>query len=651
MMSRSAIITFVFSLIWLQLTPFAYAEDEWIVTQSGTGFQYDTQTGISSRKGISRTGLLSVSRSGSNLMQSYWQRGAHRATISFKGHTIVDGYDLTDVSRIKSFRFDKTGSTVFVKTTKGPRAIVELIQDGRRVLTWPRLSLVNVIGYRTAKLTVSIFASQSQTTEFWQYLRLPDGAIKPEGKKIGVLKGCAVLGTKLVKQGIAIEAYCDVERGSDVKFLDFESGEITDIKSTRDDELLAYSWTKYDKTTIPVLSASGNNNARHFFHAFSASLLKLLGEPMAVASDESGKQSWSQSYRTRTLAVLFEKTGHLLFSRLARQAMGHTLDQQNSKLNISGKFNPSCAWASRIYSTDGKSPVSFMINQAMISASLIKSCSQLGNRCEPRLQQRITDNASCLTKAYEKWFDRASGLYRIPHGAPFRYDGIWAPWNWQVMWSVILQHVGNATEDSILRKRAKNIISAFVDSWEITQSKKPIALWRYWPKRYYLGWHESDQISKSRPRQKPRIMANERYEDLNHAGISLLGLTDSDHNLSEQHQQIVDNTARSLLQRGSLLPRDMDGNGPASPRWLPGAGWHRFAPIMMSDRYAHKLPGGASSDQHLAYAFLFKANEKFDLKLKISQCNLEGCTAKKQWFYRSSEKFLSNNPFVQIERK
>lgn len=650
-MSRSILIIFVLSLIWVLFTLSARAEDEWVVTQSGSGFRYDTETGYSSRKGISRSGLLSVSRSGSNLMKSYWQRGAHRATVVFNDQTIVDGYDLADVSRIRSFRFDKTGSTVFIKTTKGPKAIVELIQDGQRVLTWPRLSLVNVIGYRPAKLTLSIFISQSQTTEFWQYLRSPDGAIKPEGKKIGVLKGCAVLGTKLVKQGIAIEAYCDVERGSDVKFLDFATGKIVDIKATRDDELLAYSWTKYDKKTIPVLSVSGNNNARHFFHAFSASLLKLLGEPMAVASDESGKQSWSQSYRTRTLAVLFHKTGHPLFSRLAKQAMERTLDQQNEHLKIDGKFNPSCAWASRIYSSDGKSPISLMVNQAMISASLIKSCGQLGNGCEPRLQQRITNNASCLTTAYEKWFDPASSLYRIPYGAPFRFDGIWAPWNWQMMWSVILQHVGNANEDAILKRRAENIISAFVDSWEITQGRISYALWRYWPKNYYLGWQDIDQISKSRPHQKPRVMANERYEDLNHAGISLLGLADTGHQLSEQHQRAVDNTTRSLLQRGSLLPRDLDGNGPVSPRWLPGAGWHRFAPNMMGNRYAHKLPGGASSDQHLTYAFLFKANDKFGLKLKISQCTLESCTAKKQWFYQSSKKFLFKNPFVKIERK
>lgn len=650
-MSRSVTIPIVFLFTWHLLMSFAHAEDEWIVTQSGTGFQYDTQTGISSRKGINRSGLISVSRSGSNLLQSYWQRGAHRATVLFNDQTIVDGYDLNDVSRIKSFRFDKSGSTVFIKTTKGPKAIVELIQDGRRVLTWPRLSLVNVIGYRSAKLTVSNFVDQTQTTEFWQYLRSPDGAIQPDGRKIGVLKGCAVLGTKLVKQGIAIEAYCDVDRGSDVKFLDFATGEIVDIKTTRDDELLAYSWFKSDRATIPVLSVSGNNNARHFFHAFSASLLKLLGEPMAMASDESGKQSWSQSYRTRTLAALFEKTGHRLFSNLARRAMTLTLDQQNEQLKIGGKFNPSCGWASRIYSNDGKSPVSFMINQAMISASLIKSCSQLANSCDSRLRQRITNNALCLTKAYEKWFDRSSGLYRIPHGAPFRYDGIWAPWNWQMMWSVVLQHVGDATGDDGLKRRTENIVSAFIDSWEITQSHNSRALWRYWPKQYYLGWQKSDQISKSRPRQKPRAMANERYEDLNHGGISLLGLAGTDHQMSPQHRQSVNNTARFLLRRGSLLPRDMDGRGPVSPRWLPGAGWHRFAPAMMHDRYAHKLPGGASSDQHLAYAYLFKANEKFDLKLKVSQCALEVCTIKKQWSYRSSQKFLSDNPFVEIKLK
>ena len=147
-----------------------------------------------------------------------------------------------------------------------------------------------------------------------------------------------------------MEAYCSPERGSDIKFLDFSSSKFQTVKATNADEFLAYSWAEYTRDTIPVLSVSGTEDARQLYHAISASITKYIGEPIAYASDESGKQSWSQSYRAQTLATLYKKTGLELFARLSEQSMTRTLKQQNQFKGISGTNNPSCAWASRIYS-------------------------------------------------------------------------------------------------------------------------------------------------------------------------------------------------------------------------------------------------------------------------------------------------------------
>ena len=141
----------------LSLLSPAQAKVHWLITQTITGFTYDTQTGIASRHGVSRPGLISVAHNRENLMQSYWLPGAYRATVEYNGQKIIDGFDIQDVSRIRGFRFDREGSTVYLRSTKGPGALVELYQDGRPVLAWPRLSLITVLNYRKNGLHIAVY--------------------------------------------------------------------------------------------------------------------------------------------------------------------------------------------------------------------------------------------------------------------------------------------------------------------------------------------------------------------------------------------------------------------------------------------------------------------------------------------------------------
>jgi len=644
----------VLFLITVGRTSHASGQQNWIVTQQATDFSYDTDTQMGKRKNVERKGLISVSKSGKNQLTSYWSPGAYRATITYNGKTIVDGYDLDDVSRISSFRFNKSGSTAYIRTTKGPTAIVELFLDNYSAVNWPRLSIVKILSYKKSTLIISLFSEKSQTTEFWEYTASENSPQQLHGMKIGHLKGCSLLGSKVTDTGIALEVYCSSKRGSDIKFLAFETGEISTIAASEKDEILAYSLAPRDRKSIPILIIGGNTNARQFFHAFSGVLLKNLGEPMAYASDEGGKQSWSQSYRTRVLATLFLKTHHQLFAVLATQAMKETLNQQNKNLGILGRFNPGCGWASRIYSKDKKSPISFMINQAMISASLIESCKQLGDECDRNLQDRIFENASCLVRENEQWFVANEGLYRIPYAAPFRFDGVWAPWNWHMMWSVVLDYVGEKENDNILKKRAASITTAFLDSWTMIDApttKEKAAAWRYWTPPYYDGWREQDKLSVSRKKQSKKNMDKERYEDLNHAGISLLGLSDTNYDFDPGTSQSVSNRIDMLLDTGTFLPRDMDGNGPMSPRWRLGAGWHLFATERLHKLYAHRLPGSVSNDQHLAYALLFESSGGFDLELRLKQCLERTCTELIKWKYKNFQGFLDHNPLVRIQSK
>lgn len=614
----------------------------WTITQTGRNFSYSTMTGLATAKGVTRPGLISVTRAGKREVLKFWEEGAYRASVSVDGDSLIDGYDLDDVARISGLRMDRQGSSVHLRTTKGPKAKVELIQDGRKVLEWPRLQIVSLLAYKSSALTVSVFDRKKRRTEFLRYRRGRDGLLEPQAERIGALEDCALLSAKVLETGIGLQVYCSPERGSDILLLDFDSGRIQPILATTADEFFAFELGR-ERGAIAVLSVDGSDSARQAFHSISGVLLSNLGEPMARASDESGKQSWSQSYRTRVLAELFRKSRHPAFAELAIGAMRTTLRRQNALHGTTGGFNPSCAWASRIYSIDRRSPVSLMINQAMISGGLLRACEALGDDCPLKLRAEIVANAQCLVRSYEPYFDQAAGLYRIPYGAPFRFDGLWAPWNWHLSWAVVLERAGQATSQEELVRRAHTIADTFVETWEKVEEG---ALWHYWAPAYYDGWQESDEVSLHRPKQKAR--APKRYEDINHAGISLLGLSALSYRLSPRQREAVARRLEFLLAQGAVLARDLDGAGPRSPRWLPGAGWHAFAGESMHQLYTRKLPGSFSSDQHLAYAQLFDPTAAFQLDLTLSQCGMTECKQARTWSFPSLDAFLGRNPLFTL---
>ena len=643
---------------------FEVEEKHWQITLKNNGFSYDTSNQMMSMKGLAKKGLISVAKRGDYLLQNFWQEGAYRSTMMFGQQLIVDGYDIDDVSRISSFRFNRNGDYVFIHTTKGPSSKVNLISNNSAIYSWPRLTNVKIISFNNNVLILSVYEEKKLTTHFLRYELSDKVASAEDFVALGHIDGCAVLSSKLLKNGLLLQTYCQMEYGSDVLFLDFKSQQLQTIAIGTDDEFFGYSLLskkqkrehKKQSASFPILTVSGSTSARQLYHAISGSILKLLGEPMSLSSDEAGKQSWSQSYRTLTLAELYQKTKHPFFAKLASQAMSATLRQKNINLGILQRHNPQCGWASRIYSQDRKTPLSFLINQGMIANSLIASCEKIGKYCSTTLNEQIDTNAQCLVSSYEYLFDHQQGLYRIPYASNFRYDGIFSPWNWHLVWAGVLQHVAETTNDKNLNKRVVAIIEQFIATWDFTIEDNSRVLWRYWTPHFYQGWKAEDNISKHRPKQREINLSNYRYEDLNHAGISLLGLLFSHYRLDKEHQMALTNTLSDLLNLGSILPRDMDGNGPYNPRWSLGAGWHAFATPTLNQLYSHKLPGSASSSKHLAYALLSNNEKPFHLQLSLSLCTpvaQEGdsnCKKIKDWSWSNVTEFLANNPLFSISQ-
>jgi len=633
-------------MIFLPL-PFqnAYAEtaDGWIVSQTATGLSFNTKTGIGSRKSHSMEGLVSVSSVGNRTLLRFWERGAFRPTVMIGDRRLVDGYDIDDVSRLRSLRLAKSGSLVYLRSRKGPRTTVDLVQDGKVVFQWPRQTRASIISFDADGLVISVQDSKTLSYKFTRIGITDDGNLDPDQRQhVGSLENCALLSAKSLASGIALQVFCDEEKGSDVYFLPVGEDRPYPIANSAKDEVLAYGLDRSIRGAVPVLAISGSRAGRQAFHAVSGLLLNSLGEPGALASDEAGSQSWNQTYRTTALSVLYHKTGHGVFAALADRAMRSTLDSRNSQLKVSGPHNPSCGWASRIYSEDYRTPVSLMINQAVITGSLIRACKNLGKACPVTLRQEINQTTVCLAEAQEQNFDTESQLYRIPYAINFRYDGIWAPWNWQTSWAFVLSQAARTANKPHWDRRSQSLMRRFLKSWETPTDG---ALWRYWPPEYFSGWTTQDRISLSKPKKKPDPEG--KYEDIAHAGISLLALGETP--VDGKYASLIQARLDKLLDNGFMLPRHIDGRGPSSPRWFPGAGWDAFATDTQRKRYEKLVPGGAAGDRLLAYADLYDPNEVFQLDLELLSCRSSNCAPVREWHFDSVEKYLVGSPLFSIQ--
>ena len=530
-------------------------DDAFKIELTGKKVMFDTKSGITHINGHAKAGLVAASTRQGHTMLRFWQAGAFRETIILKDQILVDGLNVSDTARISGFRLARDGSYVYLRSTKGPKARVQLIQNGHMVKDWPRGHHLRIISYDRQSLILSETLQEDHATAFHAFKREENGGIDPQSTLLGTIRGCVVQSARKKASHLLLQTYCSHENGSDIFSFDMETGQTATILATEKDELFGSSLLR-EKDRIPILQIDGNANGRRAFYAISNIFLASLGEPMSLASDEAGTQSWGQSFRLRTLGVLAEKTGHPVFPALARHSINQTLLQQNHAKGFPAEFNPSCGWASRIYSQDGMSPISLLVNQAMIASSMISACEKMGEVCPAKLKARVMDMARCLVSAYEPTFDGKSGLYRIPYGAPFRFDGIWAPWNWQLAWAPVLEKVGKADGRIDLVHRSHGIARQFMDSWQVTEAG---ALWRYWTSQFYTGWVADDRVSKARPEQKKH--APRRFEDTSHAGISLLGLQDLQVALPDRKKGALRKTLDYILSQGLLCPEIWTGQG------------------------------------------------------------------------------------------
>ena len=619
----------------------AFASQGWVIQQSSSGLSFDTQTRIAKRDGFAAQGLLSFTKRGGRELVQTWEQGSFQPTIRLDGKTIQDGKDYANLRQLSNIRLSATGSLTFLLRQRGQKAPVELLQDFKTVFQWPHRTPVKTLGPIGQRFLISMSDPKELEIKWLAFRTDEEGTILPQTlSEIGSLRDCSVLQNRPVRSGILINATCTNAGPASLFHLAFD-GTMTTIASQERDVLLARGLLKkgddkLQRGEFTAYSAAGTDSALHFYHAIYGALMSNLGEPGSFASDAGGRQSWSQTYRTTAIGELYKKVKHPALADLAINAMSSTLSNQNRFRRVSGKFNPACGWASQVYSIDKSSPVSLFVNQAFIASSLKRTCANLDDQCSAALGTKIGTTLSCLSDHYGKQFDSKTGLYRIAHQSPFRFDGIWAPWNWQLSMAHMLAKDAPSSD-----AQARGMVDRF--SREV-RYQNTSTLWTYWPEIYYHGWQQAQNVSMNRPVQKPA--KPKRAEDISHAAITLMAICDI--GMSEKLRNGLRSRLHTIMSDGVEQRKYLDLTGPRDTRWTPSVGWDCLGSKKLAKRFTHAMRGGATGQKLAAYARLFDPAAPFDLKLNILRCTTEKCRPVRTLSYASPQDFLTDNPFFRI---
>lgn len=618
------------AILVLSIAP-GQGQETLVVAKSN--LRVDLDTGEIASKGEVGQCIEKVAGSSSNRLLVFKNPGDDRSSIQLNGIPQILQPPGEGTSRTSGLQLTRDGSLFHVRTWKSGRKTTELVENGKIVLSWPRGTTVRILRIQADDVLLLV-TEPGQRGKILEHKRDTSGVVDSKAAEIAEFESCSPGAIRIRGDQMLLQMLCRPDSGSTLRSLDLSTGKYQQLMvSERGDMLFAPIDRKgISKSMIPVMEVSGTPGALHFFHAISGLLLSQTGESRACSSDAEGAQSWNQSYRLHALAMLYDKVKHPALAALARKSISLTLQAQNGPKRRVDTSNPACAWGSTIYSKNADSRLSLMINQAVIANALTNGCSLLKEECPSLLRNKIAATNACLADAFEPQFDKTQGLYRIREDISFRHQGAIAPWNWQVSFAALLTNM----TDPRLKARAKLIASRFAREWDFSEGK---ALWHYWPDAYYREQGPAGAKLKAK-----------RYEDTGHAGISLLAMDAFPHVLSSLDRKAVRATLDDVLANGFEIPRDIDGRGQSSIRWLPAAGWANFSNTKMSNVYSGSVPRAQTPDAVLAYASLFDPGGAFQLSIALSNC-AETCRPTKVYEYSDTQAFMENNPFFKFSPK
>ncbi|PIR22613.1 MAG: hypothetical protein COV44_07025 [Deltaproteobacteria bacterium CG11_big_fil_rev_8_21_14_0_20_45_16] len=140
---------------------------------------------------------------------------------------------------------------------------------------------------------------------------------------------------------------------------------------------------------------------------------------------------------------------------------------------------------------------------------------------DQEFKDRIFDVAEKAFEFYEPYFDKNSKIYRFPKGIPFWADGLWMPLNFQSSFGAMLIELYKYRNNEKYKNRIDEIYNKLSSEF-LSADKNDSIIWNYWPKEYFEGWSEADDLSENTPSMAKEITP--KVEDVSHASLSVLFL-------------------------------------------------------------------------------------------------------------------------------
>lgn len=294
-----------------------------------------------------------------------------------------------------------------------------------------------------------------------------------------------------------------------LKFNGFSSVGVFDISKNSYEKLCYAPCAIHENNQIINLSELSNNQA---LEILAIQRLKN-NDPLfslSAINNNMGRLSWSVSYNLLALIRIHEKKLNIL---------PHSdvfIKNIANNLLASARFDSDHpGWPTKKYSISRNTLLSLLVDDAMVLYPLLKAYNM--GLIDRETGQKIVNLAEKIFEYHESDYEKSTSLYHFKKNIDFQFDGVWLPFNQQNVFGSALIQLYKATGNVKYKNRAFQLARAFKSEFQYLSDGRLI--WHYWPKLFYDGWSEMDNISINTP--KKVASTDILFEDHSHATLNI----------------------------------------------------------------------------------------------------------------------------------
>jgi len=460
-------------------------------------------------------------------------------------------------------------------------------------------------------------------------------------------KCCTVQRSAIWDGATVVQVFCLDKNNNDIYLRNDREGSLVPLYTSESDELLYIENEETGTERVRIIKVEGNDNARYLFNAYFLYNQYLKHLNYEVDNDFTGQLSWNISRYIVGLSELYKKTQDCTLKWILFDSINEVLNAQNRHSLLSDEFNPGCGWSSKIYSIDGKTNLTLLVNQGMIMFSLLKACENLGDRCPLSILARVKHTGICLFEYFMLYFDYKVHLFRFQKNIPHNFDGIWAPWNAQLLWAATMYKLSLLTGNERYSQYSEEVVKAFLDEIEFYNNG---IIWYYWSWHYYRGWSSEDALSVNVPEKEETIPT--KYDDVSHGSLSVMALLEMKELIPLDIDSYLNSTLDALMRYRPHFPQYIDAQQHGDFGRIPRGGWVALNNSDLSDMYQNLLPTVRpklrKTTMFSAYASLYDDDDEFDLNIQVFSCDQSTWKQINNCSFESASDFLNEIGCINI---